>query len=124
MGSEMCIRDSTGSELLPNGLAHPVALFHVPILGAGTSIGEMFELGHANSPFSIGIESYEWEIHQPLLEEVTYKISGKIEGAERKNEAGRVFDRIQFRFDLALEGSPVASSTIIWHYNRGRSDED
>ena len=45
-------------------------------------------------------------------------------GAERKNEAGRVFDRIQFRFDLALEGSPVASSTIIWHYNRGRSDED
>ena len=84
----------------------------------------MFELGHANSPFSIGIESYEWEIHQPLLEEVTYKISGKIEGAERKTEAGRVFDRIQFRFDLALEGSLVASSTIIWHYNRGRSDED
>ena len=98
------LTECTGSELLPNGLAHPVALFHVPILGAGTSIGEMFELGHANSPFSIGIESYEWEINQPLLEEVTYKISGKIEGAERKTEGGRVFDRIQFRFDLALEG--------------------
>ena len=80
------LTECTGSELLPNGLAHPVALFHVPILGAGTSIGEMFELGHANSPFSIGIESYEWEINQPLLEEVTYKISGKIEGAERKTE--------------------------------------
>ena len=117
------LTECTGSELLPNGLAHPVALFHVPILGAGTSIREMFELGHANSPFSVGIESYEWEIHQPLLEEVTYKISGKIEGAERKTEEGRVFDRIQFRFDLALEGSSVASSTIIWHYNRGRSDE-
>ena len=76
------LTECTGSELLPNGLAHPVALFHVPILGAGTSIAEMFELGHANSPFSIGIESYEWEINQPLLEEVTYKISGKIE--ERK----------------------------------------
>ena len=117
------LTECTGSELLPGGLAHPVALFHVPILGASTSIGEMFELGKANSPFSIGIESYEWEIHQPLLEETLYKVSGKIEGVERKSEAGRLFDRIQFRFELTHDLVEVASSTIIWHYNRGRADE-
>ena len=39
------LTDCTGAQLLPNGLAHPVALFHVPIIGAGTSIAEMFELG-------------------------------------------------------------------------------
>ena len=43
----------TGAELLPDGLAHPIALFHLPIAGAGTSIAEMFELGRAES-FSDG----------------------------------------------------------------------
>ena len=29
----------TGAELLPQGMAHPIALFHLPISGAGTSGG-------------------------------------------------------------------------------------
>ena len=32
------VTECTGGEQLPDGLAHPVALFHMPILGAGTSI--------------------------------------------------------------------------------------
>lgn len=114
------LTECTGAEALPDGLAHPVALFHVPILGAGTSIGEMFELGQATSEFSIGIESYEWEIYQPLREELTYQISGRVIDAERRqHDDGRIYDRITFQFDLASEGEAVARTTIIWHYNRG-----
>jgi len=107
------LTDCTGAELLPNGLAHPVALFHVPIIGAGTSIAEMFALGQAESDLSIIIESYDWEIFTSLKEETTYQVSGEITSAERcKNEQGQTYDRIQFCFEL------TARSTITWHYTR------
>lgn len=113
------LTECTGTEPLPDGLAHPVALFHVPILGAGTSIAEMFALGQAESDFSIGIESYDWEIFRPLREELAYRISGRITAAERQAHDGRTFDRIQFRFDLdEPDGAPAARSTITWHYRR------
>lgn len=115
------LTECTGAEPLPDDLAHPVALFHVPILGADTSIGEMFELGQADSDASIGIESYDWEFMQPLREEYEYRIDGEITAADRHEEGGRVYDRIQFRFDLADEtGALAARTTITWHYGRGR----
>ncbi|MEK9870706.1 MAG: hypothetical protein VW831_13320 [Gammaproteobacteria bacterium] len=69
------LTECTGAEPMPDDLAHPVALFHVPILGAGTSIAEMFTLGQAESGVSIGIESYDWEFLHPLREEQPYDIT-------------------------------------------------
>lgn len=118
------LTECTGAEPLPDNLAHPVALFHMPILGAGTSIAEMFALGRADSDFSIGIESYDWEIFQPLEEEVTYQIDGEIVQAERLDRHGRLFDRIAFRFDLAApDGKPAARATVTWHYRRSRKPD-
>ena len=115
------LTECTGAEPLPDGLAHPVAMFHMPILGANTSIGEMFALGQAESDFSIGIESYDWEIYVPLQEEVLYRISAEVTEADRRTEDERTFDRIQFRFDLHDPGgSHAARTTITWHYNRSR----
>ncbi len=115
------LTECTGAEPLPDGLAHPVAMFHMPILGANTSIGEMFALGQADSDFSIGIESYDWEIYEPLQEEVLYRISAEVTEADRRTEDERTFDRIQFRFDLHdPAGSHAARTTITWHYNRSR----
>ena len=115
------LTECTGAEPLPDGLAHPVALFHMPILGANTSIGEMFALGQADSDFSIGIESYDWEIYQPLEEEVRYRVSGEVTEADRRKRGDRTYDRIQFRFDLHHPGGThAARTTITWHYNRRR----
>lgn len=115
------LTECTGAEPLPDGLAHPVALFHMPILGAGTSIGEMFRLGQADSDSSIGIESYQWEFDQPLREEVQYRIEGVITEADRREKNGRTFDRIAFRFDLFdPDNKPAARTIVTWHYNRGR----
>jgi hypothetical protein len=113
------LTECTGAEPLPEGIAHPVALFHVPILGANTSIAEMFALGQAESDFSIGIESYDWEIFEPLKEQVRYAVSGHITEADRRTEGDRTYDRIQFRFDLANpDGTAAARTTVTWHYNR------
>lgn len=117
------LTECTGAQALPDGLAHPVALFHMPILGAGTSIAEMFELGQATSVFSIGIESYEWEIFSPLREDVNYSVGGQILDARRVVDEKRTYDRIVFRFDLKFEDEPVARTTVIWHYNRGRHEK-
>ena len=109
----------TGAELLPQGLAHPSTLFHLPIAGSGTSIAEMFALGQAESDLSIMIESYQWEFYQPLREETDYRVEGGIRSAERICEEDREYDRIQFYFDVALiTGEPVAQSLVTWHYTR------
>ncbi len=113
------LTECTGAEPLPDGLAHPVALFHVPILGANTSIKEMFTLGQAESDFSIGIESYVWEIFQPLLEERRYRITGEVVEADRRSGDGRIFDRIAFRFEMFAPDEVLsARATITWHYRR------
>jgi len=113
------LTECTGAELLSDGMVHPVVMFHMPIIGANTSIAEMFALGQAESDFSIGIESYDWEFFQPILEAVPYAISARVTEADRRGSGSAVFDRIQFQFDVASpEGERVARSTITWTYGR------
>jgi hypothetical protein len=114
------LTECTGAQLLPGGMVHPVALFHIPIIGAGTSIADMFALGQAESDLSIMIESYDWETLLPLLEETRYHISGSILSAERcTNEQGKQYDRIQFCFEVQTpEDALAARTTITWHYTR------
>jgi hypothetical protein len=114
------LTECTGAELLPGGMVHPVALFHVPIIGAGTSIAEMFALGQAESDLSILIESYDWEAFLPLFEDLRYQVSGSILSAQRcVNEDDKIYDRVRFCFELHNpEGELAARTTITWHYTR------
>lgn len=114
------LTECTGAALLPDGRAHPVALFHLPIIGAGTSIAEMFALGQAESDLSIMIESYDWEMFVPLREEVRYKVGGGITSAERcENAPGQVYDRIQFCFEVhAPKETLAARTTVTWQFTR------
>lgn len=114
------LTECTGAALLPDGMVHPVALFHLPITGAGTSIAEMFALGQAESDLSIMIESYDWEIFLPLREEIRYRISGGIISAQRcANAQGKLYDRIQFCFEVHTPEEVLAArTTITWHYTR------
>jgi hypothetical protein len=114
------LTDCTGADLLPDGIVHPVALFHMPIIGAGTSIAEMFALGKAESDLSIMIESYDWEMFDPLIEDTVYALSGSIVSAARHtNDAGKVYDRLQFCFEVHdPDKALTARTTITWHYTR------
>lgn len=114
------LRGCTGLDSPGDGHVHPVALFHVPILGCGTGIAEMFELGEAESDLSILIESYDWEIFVPLQESIEYAIDGTITTAERRHDdAGKPYDRIQFCFEMRNREQLCARSTITWQYTRG-----
>ena len=104
------LTDCTGSNPLPDGLAHPIVLFHVPILGVGTSIAELFELGGVAGPGSVGLEGYDWEYIRPLREDVEYRLEGGIVTAHRtSDDAGRVVDKFAFEITLFDDVDQVAA---------------
>lgn len=113
------LTDCTGAEQLPDGLVHPIALFHVPILGARTSITQLFELGGAHGAGSVGLEGYDWEYHEPLREDVEYRIEGGIISSERKvADNGMVYDAVAFQIDLFDDDRHVARITNRWRFRR------
>ncbi len=104
----------TGAEPLPDGIAHPVALFHVPLYGAKTSIGDMFSLGQAESDLSVIPEYYDWEIFSTLREAMNYKVTGKIIAAERReNSHGQKYDWLLFQFDMVEPDGTLAARTSM-----------
>src|SRR5918995_5346709 len=79
------LTDCTGRDPMPGDLVHPIVLFHAPILGAGTSITELFRLGGASGAGgSVGLIGYDWEYFQPIREEVDHRVEGGIASAERR----------------------------------------
>lgn len=114
------LTDCTGADQLPGGLVHPIALFHVPILGSGMTIARLFELGHASGAGSVGLESYDWEYLQPLREDVEYRIEGGITEVERRStDTGQVYDAVAFTIELFdADDSVVARITNRWRFRR------
>ena len=119
------LTDCTGSKPLPDALVHPIALFHVPILGVGTSIAELFALIGASGAGSVSLLGYDWEYPQALREDVDYSISGGIIGAARSTDSsGNVADTITFRIELFDNGGElVAAITNRWRVNRRAQTE-
>jgi hypothetical protein len=115
------LTEATGSAPLPDGIAHPIHLFHVPIAGAGVTLADLFALGRAESDASISIDWYDWELRRPLREDELYRMSGSIIEHERTTSGGRLRDSLTFRIDVRRDGErddEVARVTFRWHFNR------
>ena len=113
------LTDCTGRPPMPGDLVHPIVLFHAPILGAGTSIPELFRLGEAGGAGSVGLESYDWEYFQPLREDVEYRVDGGIVEAERTvTESGAIVDRVAFSIELCDANTLAARVTNRWKFRR------
>jgi hypothetical protein len=111
-------------EPLPGGIVHPIGLFHVPIAASGWTIGEIFELCHAESAEAVRAGEYRWELIEPLREVHTYDVSGKFTDVERKQgRRGGVFDKVSFRLELTDRdsGSIAARVTNSWLFLRSGS---
>src|SRR5207248_2720885 len=95
------LSDVMGIEPLPDGIAHPVYLFHAPLAGVGMRIADMFELFKAESDEAVRAGGYRWEIHEPLRVGKTYRMSGEVTGMERKvsRKLGPM-DLASFRLDV------------------------
>lgn len=114
------LTDCTGGAPLPDGIAHPIVLFHFPILGVGTSITELFALGGVDGPGSVGLEDYDWEYVRPLVEDVDYRMEGGIVTARRvTDDSGRTHDKFTFEITLFDEDDHVvARVTNRWALRR------
>ena len=114
------LTDCTGRDQLPDHLVHPVALFHVPIQGAGTSIAELFAIGQVEGAGSVGLDGYDWEYFQPLREDIDYRFDGGVIETERcVTEGGAPYDRFVFSIDLTTpDGEPAARITNHWRLRR------
>ena len=118
------LSDATGVAPLPDGLAHPVHLFHVPIAGAGITIGDLFALAEADRAAPVSIDYYDWEIDRPLRENQTYRLDGGITAHERREGEGDgpTVDSFVYEIDVNDEaGERVAHVAFRWHYWRSRS---
>jgi acyl dehydratase len=114
------LTDCSGRAPLVGDLVHPIVLFHAPILGAGTSIAELFAVGRVSGAGSVGLEGYDWRYHAPIREDVDYDVQGGVVSAERHvSSSGHVFDRVAFGIDLTTpQGEPVASVINTWRLRR------
>ncbi len=127
------LTDCTRRDPMPDGLLHPVILFHLPIQAASTSIGELFALaGSDGSPGAVGLLGYDWEYFTPLKEQVVYSGAGSIVKAERHHvtSAGvpvessqapdATYDEVSFSIGLTdPDDNLVARITNHWRFNRG-----
>jgi hypothetical protein len=114
------LTDCTGREQLPDHLVHPVALFHVPIQGVGTTIAELFALGQVEGAGSVGLDGYDWEYFQPLREDIEYRFDGGVIETERCRPDGEAtYDRFVFSIDLTTpDGTSAARITNHWRLRR------
>ncbi len=115
------LTDCTGSDQLGDDLVHSVALFHVPIQGAGTSIAELFELCGARGAGSVGLDGYDWEYFAPLREGVRYQIDGSVTEVERtvSEQTGRIADRFVYTIEMIdPDGVLIARVTNHWRIRR------
>ena len=116
--------DATGMAPLPDGLAHPAHLFHVPIAGAGITIGDLFALAEADRAAPVSIDYYDWEILRPLREDETYRLDGGITAHERRqgDGGGPTVDSFVYEIDVRdTAGERVAHVAFRWHYWRSSS---
>lgn len=116
------LTDCTERLPMSGDLAHPIVLFHVPIQGVGTSIGELFELsGGSGRAGSVSLLGYDWEYLRPVRERSRYRIEGGIVSAERTcDERGKALhDDIAFSIELFEPGGEVAARvTNRWRFLR------
>lgn len=119
------LTDCTTAEQLPDGLVHPVALFHVPVIGSGTSIAALFDVCGAEGPGSVGLDGYDWEYFSPLKIETEYDVQGSIVMWEHRiDDRGNPYDAMKFSIELRDAGAnfePVARVTNTWRFRRSQS---
>lgn len=114
------LHDVVEMEPSPDGLVHPIGLFHIPLAACGLTYAEIFERCHAESDEAVRAGEYTWEIVEPLREGRTYDVSGEFTAAERKRGRSGEFDKVSFRLELTdrQHGGVAARVTNSWLFLR------
>ena len=116
------LSEATGIEPLPDALAHPVHLFHVPINGVGTSIAELFRLAEVDrtshrsaSTTTIGRFTHRFAKGKPTRFRVE---STAYERTERDGRPDRPIRSRTKSMYAGEDGNLAAQVAFRWHYWR------
>lgn len=115
------LTDLMESEQLPDGIAHPAYLFHMPLAGVGVRVADMFEWCLAESDEAVRAGEYHWELLRPLRVGATYRFSGGITEVQRKEgRRGGLMDVVSFEIEARDEadGELAARTTSSWIFLR------
>ena len=112
------LTECTGREPLADGLVHPVALFHVPIQGVGTSIADLFAMAAVTAGEQVRPDGYDWVWHPPEREDVDLRFTGRIVTARRHRDVDGIHDHVAFTIEGDGPDGPVATVTNRWRIVR------
>ena len=115
------LTDCTQRAPMTDDLLHPVALFHVPIQAAATSIADIFAVAGGGAAGSVTLLGYDWEYLAPMYEGMSLRGVGGITAAQRhRDDAGHVaHDDVSFSIELVAPGGEVvARVTNRWRFLR------
>ena len=112
------LTECTGRAPLADGLVHPVALFHLPIRGVGTSIAELFAQARVQAGDQVRLDRYDWTWRRPLREDADLVFSGRIAAARRHRDDDGVHDEFVFSIEGGDADGPVVAVTNQWRIVR------
>ncbi len=116
------LTDCTRRAPMTGELLHPIVLFHVPIQGAQTSIGELFSLfGNDGTAGTVSLLGYDWEYPGRLREAVEYRVDGGIVTADRIRSTDGTTDWDDVSFSIELrdpDGALCGRITNRWRFHR------
>jgi acyl dehydratase len=116
------LTDCTQRAPMPDGLLHPIAMFHLPLATASVSIGDLFALGGAvPEPGAVTLLGYDWEYLSPLREGVSYEGGGGVGAVVRVAavDGTVLYDDVDFEFRLTTsDGALAATATHHWRFRR------
>jgi hypothetical protein len=110
--------DAILAEEPPNGVAHPLYVYHASRAGMGLSLAELFALCLANPVDGGMFGEHREEIFRPLKVGATYQVSGRIVDVERKRGRSGTFDIIEFELALSDDATAIATSSNRWMFPR------
>jgi hypothetical protein len=108
----------------PDGIVHPIGLFHVPLAACGWNYRQIFEVCGAESDEAVRAGEYTWELMSPMREGIAYRVDGQFTGVERKQgRRGGVFDKVTFRLEVVEQatGRQCARVTNSWLFLRSQA---
>ena len=118
------LHDVVVADLGPDGIVHPIGLFHVPLAACGWTYSEIFTMCQAESDEAVRAGEYTWQLVEPMREGRCYDVTGEFLGIERKHGRAGAFDKVTFRLDLTDRdaGTVTAHVTNSWLFLRSDVD--
>ena len=100
--------DALYSPPLPDGVAHPMYIYYVGLVGMGITLDELFAMVHSSAAEGPMFGELSLEQHRPLRLGETVTIQGEVVDVTRKGGKSGTFDIVTFVLTVVDADGDVA----------------